>query len=172
MQKQQLTIGYLAPHAYGNIGSTLLSGINNAAEKNNVNLLSIGGGIPLIELEGKTFLHYRFINSKNLDGLIIWTSSLAYYLNPDEIENFLLNYKSLPTICLGRPIPSISTIVIDSYQSMKLIIDHLIIHHKLNKIAYIEGPENTFYGSTRNSTFYKIMSEYKLPVDERLIFKN
>ncbi|MBN2544977.1 MAG: response regulator [Spirochaetes bacterium] len=172
MQKQQLTFGYLAPHAYGNIGSELLSGVNNAAKKNNVNLLSIGGGIPLIELEGNTFSHYNFINNKNLDGLIIWSSSLAYYLNPDEIEKFLLNYQSLPSICLGKPIPSISTIVIDSYQSIKLIIDHLIIHHKLTKIAFIEGPNNTFYGSTRNTVFYKIMTEYNIPIADKLIFKN
>jgi signal transduction histidine kinase/DNA-binding LacI/PurR family transcriptional regulator len=168
---RQLTIGYLAPHAYGKISLEILSGIIQGAKDHGVNLVCISGGLTLTQFERKrdTLSAYRFINPRNLDGLIVWISALNYYIDESQVERFLGRFRSLPMVGIAKPVPGISTIIQDHDQTVRAVMQHIIGVHGFRKIVYIQGPETQYIGRARNQAFFQQLAEYGIPFHPDLI---
>ncbi len=167
----QLTIGYLAPHAYGKISLEILSGIIQGAKDHGVNLVCISGGLTLTQFEEKrdTLSAYRFINPRNLDGLIVWTTALNFYIDEGRVKPFLDRFHPLPMVGIAQPVSGISTIIQDCVQSVRAVMQHIIGAHGFRKIVYIQGPEAQYIGRTRNQAFFQQLAEYGIPLQTDLV---
>ena len=97
------TIGYLAFGIEDHIADGIWTGIVDAAQQQDVNLVCFVGQ-RLRDPNGflaQANVIYDLVNPKWIDGLVIWTSTISSYLDPQESRGFIERYHPLPTVSLG-----------------------------------------------------------------------
>ena len=170
-QPNPLTIGYLAPNIAEGNGVLLWLGILEQAKILGVRLVTFAGG----ELRyPEPFYHqanqvYELADRQQLDGLIIWTSSLATFIGPEGIQNFCKNFSPLPVVGIGMPITGIPSIILESYKGMREAAEHLVKVHGKKRIAYVRGPERHYDAQERLHAYQDVVAEFGLDNDPHLI---
>src|SRR5512146_1523385 len=108
------TIGYLGSTIEDGIARTLWLGIQEHCEANGVNLVSFIG--RELESPGGFSRHsnmvYDMVDRDQVDGLIVWASSLSSYVGPEAIQRFCERYRPLPLVGIGMPIPGSPSIIL------------------------------------------------------------
>ncbi|HEX3028418.1 MAG TPA: hypothetical protein VHT34_03730, partial [Clostridia bacterium] len=111
--------------------SSILSGVNDFAEENNINIFCFVTGRIHANREWEKMRNILFdmINSKNLDGLIILTPSIGF--NPKEQSTLDLIKKlgDIPIVTINSGLNSYPDVAINNHVGMKRVIDHLIEVH-------------------------------------------
>ena len=88
------------------VGQELVAGIEQAAHDYDVNLVYIVGMHKYSVADDiVTFNHYRkkcrYLNTRNLDGLIFWASSFQPFTGDDEIRSIYAAMQPLPVVSVG-----------------------------------------------------------------------
>jgi signal transduction histidine kinase/DNA-binding LacI/PurR family transcriptional regulator/AraC-like DNA-binding protein/DNA-binding LytR/AlgR family response regulator len=166
-----LTIGYLTPNIDEGNGLLLWMGIIEQAQAMGVRLVTFAGGelrypAPFYRYSNQV---YDLVDRQQLDGLIIWTSSLAAFVGPEGIGEFCHSYAPLPVIGIGIPLPGIPSVILRSYQGMREAILHLVQVHGKRQIAFIRGPERHRDAQERLRAYQDIVAEYGLEANPDLV---
>ncbi len=138
-----LTIGYLASSMAEGSGRSLWLGIKERAQSLGIRLVTFAG----TELhDPEPYFHhanqvYDLVDFNQLDGLIVWSSSLGGFIGVQKTLDFCRHYFPLPMVGIGVPLPGVPSILLDSYQGMRDIILHLVQVHGKRRIAFLRGPE-------------------------------
>ncbi|RPI92225.1 MAG: hypothetical protein EHM40_13640, partial [Chloroflexi bacterium] len=165
------TIGYLASSMVEGNGRSLWLSIKDTARALGARLVTFAGA----ELRyPEPFYHhanqvYRLVDRQRLDGLIIWSSSLAGFIGPDGMKKFCQQYWPLPMVGIGLPLPGVPTVVIDSYQGMRAAMVHLIQVHGRRRIAFLRGPDPHRDVQERLRAYRDVVTEFGLDDDPDLI---
>ncbi|MBN2547113.1 MAG: substrate-binding domain-containing protein, partial [Spirochaetes bacterium] len=172
MNKKRITIGYITPRIYLGIQYSYFKGIVEGINDCNANLLCFSGASHgfFLESDRQANVMFDLVSSDIIDGMICWTSGLFYkdkYIF--DIEKLLKLNRSIPIVCIGKPLHDFPTITTDNYQGIDQIIEHLAEVHKLKKIAFVRGPEYHLYAEERYQGYLKSMKKYNLSIDNRLI---
>jgi DNA-binding LacI/PurR family transcriptional regulator len=164
------TIGYLAPSIYGG-NLAQWSGVVDAAQARGVNLISFPGHAlqDPREFQAQANIVYELVDTETVHGVIAWTSSIANYVGEEAITAFCAHYQDVPFVSIGKTIPGIPSLLMDSYQSMRQAIIHLIEVHGYRRMAFIRGPENHFYAKERYRAYVETLKAYDIPLDDRLV---
>jgi signal transduction histidine kinase/DNA-binding LacI/PurR family transcriptional regulator len=171
LQNSRPTIGYLAFGIDDHIADGIWRGIVDAAQEQDVNLISFVGQ-RLRDPNGflaQANIVYDLVNPEQIDGLIVWTSTISTYLNTQESLSFIERYHPLPTISLGTDIEGIPSILVESYQGLQELMNHLIEEHGYRRLAFISGPENHPYAQARYRAYTDALAKYNLPFDPNLV---
>ncbi|MGD9201950.1 MAG: substrate-binding domain-containing protein, partial [Chitinispirillia bacterium] len=179
MNKRRLTIGYISGFLIeDSMAIDILRNINQAAKDFDINLIIINIGRFYNE-EGRyeisTKIHKKFmtdknfINRHNFDGLIFWGTSLHSFLTYSEVPELIKSFKDIPCINISGGIEGISSIMMDNYSGIKLILTHLIEHHGLTKIAFLQGDPKHPYSIERFKAYCDVLKEYEIPLNPDLI---
>ncbi|MCL2320458.1 MAG: ATP-binding protein, partial [Treponema sp.] len=107
---------------------------------------------------------YSLVNAGNLDGLIIWSSSIKFTESNEDFEHFHKRFDPLPYVTLASKIPGHPCVEFDSYIGLKQLITHSINVHGARKLAFIRGPEFHPYAQLRLKGFRDALEEAGLPV--------
>lgn len=173
-KNKRLTIGYLTGTVdLGATAKKLNSSIIKASKKNDVNLFCFFGGVlrpfknPIIHKIPADF--FRFINDQNINGLIIWTTTLKEYGKPLEIQKYISDTLSIPVITLGTALEDAPTIEIDNKQGIREAMKHLIEFHGYRKIGFIKADNKHKYSIDRLNAYLDSLKEYNIPVNNNLI---
>ena len=115
---------------------------------------------------------YRFVAPENLDGAIIWSSSLT---GPARSRDVVEAFRGM----LGRPVvtidgktqgfPEIPDVRFDAYGGSSRIVSHCIGCHGARRIAYVRGPEQHNSAQERFRAFLDVMAANGLDADKSLI---
>ena len=169
--KKRPTIGYITQHAYDGIGLSLFTGVYDAARDYDINLINVVGGSTLInrEVNQAEITAINLLNSKSIDGLITWASSLRFYMDINELEEFHHRFEPLPIVSIAMPMQGIPSILIDNAKGMKQLLGHLIKEHGYRRIAFIRGESAHFYSEERFKAYLEALADYEIPYDERLV---
>jgi signal transduction histidine kinase/CheY-like chemotaxis protein len=171
MSKLRPTLGFLLASLNTGASRALWPGLLDAAERLDVNLVSFPGG----RLHATTaFEHQRnqifdLASVECLDGLVTWASSLGGVLGPDETNAFHLRYTGLPMVSLAQFMEGLPAVVLDSYQSMRALLNHLIQEHGFTRLAFIRGPEEHYYAQERYRAYLDALQANELPLDPQLV---
>ena len=93
------TIAYLAPAIHSD-HHLQWSGVVDAAQKHNVNLLCFPGvsiRYPIGFWKQSNIL-YDLVTIENVDGIVSWASALGHYISTDEIRAFHEHYCPMPVV--------------------------------------------------------------------------
>jgi len=146
-------------------------GILEQARALGVRLVTFAGG----ELRfPEPFYHqanqvYELADRKQLDGLIVWTSSLATFIGREGILDFCRNFAPLPVVGIGMPIAGIPSIILESYKGMREVVEHLVVEHGKKRLAYIRGPEKHYDAQERLRAYLDVVHEFNLDSNPDLI---
>ncbi|MFL7794507.1 MAG: substrate-binding domain-containing protein [Anaerolineae bacterium] len=165
------TIGYLASSIHDASAVAQWSGVLDAAQKHDANVVCFPGfnlRDPRSFQEQANIL-YSIVGVENVDGVISWASTIGNYVDADEIQTFHERYHPLPVVTIGRVIEGFPGLLMDSYEGMCEAIVHLIEVHGFRRLAFIRGPESHFYAQERYRAYIETLEAYGLPLDPRLV---
>ena len=96
-----------------------------------------------------------------LDGIILLTSVMTdscTLATKDDIQKI---WGALPVVSVGQKIEGIPSLLIQTDESMKNLMEHLVLTHKYRKFIYIGGSKTHQDAITREQLFMNIMEQYK-----------
>ncbi|HNT75763.1 MAG TPA: response regulator [Anaerolineae bacterium] len=170
----QPTLGFLSNGFWHLMAVDLWHGVVTAAEAQNANLISYLGNM-LIRPEdsrdatrGPYNVLYQLIDSRRLDGLIIWHEALCTYRNASEMAAFYAQLPALPTIAIGNA-PTLPHVLLDFESGMARIITHLIEDHGYLRIAYVGGPSNNPSALSRYKGYVAALAANDVSLDPSLL---
>ena len=105
----------------------------------------------------------RFSNKEyfDLDGIILVTSVItgnADFTTKEDVERI---WGDLPVVSVGQKIEGIPSVLIETEDSMKQLVEHLILTHQYRKFLFISGAEDHPDAEEREQIFIKTMEAYK-----------
>ncbi len=166
------TIGVLNESHTGSNSQGLRFGIGDAAEAYNANILYFTGGAldSPYGFEAQANLLYELVDVEQIDGLIIWTAGLDWYVSKSEMAEFVDRFRSLPLVSLEQPFDGIPTLLAGDYLGMHEVMAHLIDGHGYQRIAFVRGPDDTHIGAReRYRAYTETMAKFDLAVEDDLI---
>ncbi len=174
--KTRLTIGLLIDGLYG-MGSyqnEVWKGVLKGAELENANLICFSGGTikhsPNNPYEEYRNIIYSFINKEKLNGIVFTGLTLGNYVSREEYLEFCRAIEPLPMVSVGGPIFDYTSINIDNRAGLHELLKHLITVHDYKRIAFIKGAEGNKDAEERYEVYKKVLSEYNIPLDEKLVY--
>ncbi|MGA2141789.1 MAG: LacI family DNA-binding transcriptional regulator, partial [Brevinematales bacterium] len=112
---------------------------------------------------------FDFVGDDNFDGLIILTDPLQCVVGRNKFSRFLKKYGNIPIVSMALRLDGHYSVEIDNRSGMIPLLDHLIIKHHFERIAFITGPEGSVESADRLSAFMEYFKSHNLPVDPNLI---
>lgn len=169
--KKRPTIAFFVSELEGDFSKAVCSGIFDAAEEKDVNLIVLPGKtIKLIDAGQYNYnVIYEYVSHKNVDALVITSSVLCGCISKNQFDAFCLRYKPLPIVSIGIPIKGISNVLINNRTGLKQIINHLIKDHGKRRIAFITGPDEHSEAEERFLVYRDTLKENGLEFDPDLV---
>lgn len=165
------TIGVLINDIDGWYGAPIINGIRKVALERDINILVFPGR----SLDSKwrdEVQHnviYSIVNKEKLDGIIITSASLFNYVGLTESNNFLANFKDKPIVSISVQVNNRPSVMFDNKSSMYEVVNHLIEHHKYERIAFILGPSSNLEACDRYEGYIAALNEHNIVIDKNLI---
>jgi DNA-binding LacI/PurR family transcriptional regulator/AraC-like DNA-binding protein len=111
---------------------------------------------------------YSLANSRNLDGLISWSSTMGYTISPEEFKVFHRAFESLPYVTIAHKIEGHPCVWFDAYNGMKDLVTHFI-HGGAQRIAFLRGPDAHVSAIDRFNGYCDALTAAGKTYDERLV---
>lgn len=109
---------------------------------------------------------HHLIDPERLDALVL----VQWWPSRQVFEAFYERYyRPLPVVNLHRNYEGYPGVAVDNYQSMMLVLRHLIEVHGYRRLAYIAGPPENPSADTRYAAYVAVLAEYDIPLDENLV---
>lgn len=139
---------------------SVFKGIKNQAEKEGVNVVCL-------MLENAPFIPGGLIQKFpeescfNLDGVILLTSALPDNSHIHSKSDIKKIWGNLPVVSAGQKVMSLPSIYVQTDDSMKQLVEHLILIHKYRKFLFIGGGKKQHDAILRERIFVQTMEAYK-----------
>lgn len=161
------TIGFLINQLDGWYQAPIWRGITDIIEENDCNLIIFIGKSLDSPFTDDRFhnIVYQAANPDRLDGIILSAGSLANFINPEDFQGFVRNFRSVPMVSIAYPIEGIPSVMIDNKIGMKHIVSHIVNVHGRKNIAFIRGPETNKEANERYHAYLEALSEQGLTPD-------
>lgn len=165
------TIGLLIVGVFPPNEELLWSGVVDAARQYDVNLISFCGSYvhhpdPVV---AQANVLYQLPNPHNVDGLLICSGALTWYLSDQELLALFSRYHPLPCISLDRAVPGIPSVIKDNYQGMYDALAHLIKVHGYRRLAFLQGMAGAEWGIERYQAYTDALQAHGIPFDPNLV---
>ena len=108
---------------------------------------------PVSRFPGKEFF--------DLDGIILVTSVITGNSDFTTKADVKRIWGDIPVISVGQKIEGVPSVLIETEDSMKQLVEHLILNHKYRKFLFISGSEDHPDAEEREQIFTKTMEAYK-----------
>ncbi|ABU59189.1 PAS/PAC sensor hybrid histidine kinase [Roseiflexus castenholzii DSM 13941] len=158
-------------------------GVVDAARRHGVNLICFLSGtlpvrsqallrVPYLQvLPALSF--FALANSERLDGLITWGGSRSGFginLDDAEMEEFIAPFRRLPMVNYEGLIQGVPSVVTDTRQGMRTLLEHLIERHQRCRIAFIRGPQRHMESEERFAAYQETLRAFGIPFDSALVY--
>ena len=170
VRKNGQRLGFVLASTHTGSSNGLWASVADAAVQAGAALYVFPGGRlnSLSEFEHLRNSIFKLANSRNLDGLISWGSSLCGTESVESVSRFHSIFRPLPLVTIAMKISGSPNISFDAYSGMKALVNHCIQVHQAQRIAFIRGPENHASAQARYQAYIDGLSECGIVLDERL----
>jgi DNA-binding LacI/PurR family transcriptional regulator/DNA-binding CsgD family transcriptional regulator len=104
-----------------------------------------------------------------IDGLLIFSGTIANFISKEEYKTFLAKYENIPCVSVFLKVDGLPSVLIDNKKGIKKLLKHLLNEHNYKRYVFISGPENNSDAKERLSGFMEFLEEEKLEKDSQLI---
>lgn len=137
-------------------------------------------GIPLLCYCGSPFhdeygnmtpesVIYNYINRDMICGVIINGGAVGQFSSSEFLQSYVNKLSPLPSVSLSFPIENSTSILVDNYQGIYSLIEHLIKDHNYNRIAFVKGPDGHPEAEERFNAYKSALKDNNIAFDESLI---
>ncbi len=176
------TIGVMIGDVSYDFALELMRGLNDAATQHGIQLLYMTGMQRHIapddasheqEIVSRYNSIYDYTSLVGADAYIISSGSVSVLESEEEYKRFLERFEDMPCVLLQQELPDDKdgkcSITIDNYRIFMQCMEHLIVHHGYQTIAYIAGPKQHPEARERERAYRDAMTKHGLPLDESMI---
>lgn len=96
-----------------------------------------------------------------LDGVIILSSVLTENFGIQCKEDIKKLWGDIPVVSVGQKLEDVPSLLIQTDDSMKQLVEHLVLEHKYRKFVYLSGSQNHYDATKREVIFKETMEAYK-----------
>ncbi len=164
------TIGYLNQNLREEWAILPWRGAVEASRKHGINLVSFHGN-SLRETSGNMAEEnaiYDLVRNRKIDGLIVWHGHLTKNLDKKTLDEFFRSY-NLPLVTVEGEHEGYPCVTYGNYTGMKLLMSHLIDHHRFKKIGYLGLVENHAGFEARHRGYVDSMREHGIHVEDYFV---
>lgn len=168
---ERKTIGVFASQVGRAWGTEFITGISDAAEANNVNVVHFIGGTlrPFTSPNNKvSFGLYDLAKPDQFDGLIL-ASDVGYGSSAPDMQQLRDAYGHLPIVTQSVEVPGASMFIPDNAAGMRSAVKHLVKEHGYKRIAFIRGIRGQLDAEQRYQAYQDELKAHDLRFDERLV---
>ncbi len=97
----------------------------------------------------------------DLDGIILLTSVITDNYEINQKKDVEKIWGNIPVVSVGQRVQDVPSLLIQTDDSMKQLVEHLILQHKYRNFLYISGSQNHHDAIIREQIFTKTMEAYK-----------
>lgn len=105
--------------------------------------------------------HFQKKEYFDLDGIILLTSVINDCFVFKTKEDIQKVWGDLPVVSIGQKVEGVPSVLIQTDESMKQLVEHLILKHNYRKFLFISGAKNHPDAMVREQIFEKSMQAYK-----------
>jgi DNA-binding LacI/PurR family transcriptional regulator/signal transduction histidine kinase len=149
------------------------AGIQEACEKIGVNTICYTGELlyPADYETNQTGANvvYDFINPETVDGVIVYTADIGEKVGDARMQELCESFQGLPVVSIAWEIPSVPTILIDNYEGMYSLVEHLVVEHSYKRIAFVQGPPDNPEAVDRYKAYCDVLEKHHIDFDEQLV---
>ncbi|MBN1697227.1 MAG: substrate-binding domain-containing protein [Spirochaetales bacterium] len=152
-------VGVFTAWFYGHYQLELISGIEEAAGRHNVQVVYFSGRAlhSPVPYENDHNIIYDTALNASLDGLIIM-SLLANYCDDYALTEFIARYKDIPIITVNFRSLIGNAILTNNKKGFSALMNHLIDQHGYRKLAFVKGPEHNRDAMERYTVYKSALS--------------
>ncbi|GAK53934.1 stage II sporulation protein E [Candidatus Moduliflexus flocculans] len=132
------TIGYMNINVLLEWALWPWQGILDAAETNQVNVVSLIGQIIALQQDfsEQANVLYALADARCLDGLIIWKAGLVTLLSEQESDAFCRRF-NLPVVTIEGELSGAPCVTYSNYDGVQRLMTHLIETHDYQRIGFV-----------------------------------
>ena len=173
LMPKRKTIGVLVDWTTERYQQTFLNGIVDFALAHDLHCICFeGGGLASPnEFESQNNNNYRIPNGELVDGLVIFSATIAHFVGQQEMKTFCSQYRPLPLVSVGMEIEGIPSLLVDNRTGMQENVRHLIEEHRFRKFALLTGKKENRDAVERFEAFKDTLREYGIPLDPSFVFE-
>ncbi|HEY3593725.1 MAG TPA: substrate-binding domain-containing protein, partial [Polyangiaceae bacterium] len=164
------TIGVLVDCPGGPYQTAVLAGIAETARKLEANILCFALGVQRERAEavvGRRFAQ-QLVGPHNLDGAILFSTTLTDETGAPGLLRLARSYNGLRLCSLGVPLEGIPSVTVDNRAGIRQVVAHLVRDHRLQRIAFICGPEGNVEADERLEAYRSELTNQAIPFDSKL----
>jgi diguanylate cyclase (GGDEF)-like protein len=136
-----------------------------AAQAYGVDLIVIPGG-KLGEMAGKNFVHT--LAASWVEGVIVAAYTIGHTASERQLAGLIEHLGSVPTVALGEVPGAECCLLIDNERAAYEIAQHLVQQHRLERFAYVSGPDGNSEARERERGFSRALHEAGLLLGDDL----
>lgn len=149
-----------------------MSGLSQAAETNNLNLVIFVGGQPSALITPGEFTPsyglYDLAKPDRIDGLIM-AADIAHGVKAKDLQSFYEHYAGLPVVVNAIEIETATNLLSDNIAGMRAIVRHLIEVHGHKNLAFICGIKDQVDSDQRFHAYREELKAHNLKFDKNLV---
>jgi signal transduction histidine kinase/DNA-binding LacI/PurR family transcriptional regulator len=108
-------------------------------------------------------------SEETLDGLVVWTSTLAINVGRTRLERFCRRFSRLPIVSVEDALGDAPVVLMQNRQGMRAAVSHLIEVHGRRRIAFVRGPATHVGAEERYQGYLEALAEHGLRADPQLV---
>ena len=171
MTNNRKSIGVLIGSAIAPYMRKIINGIYQAATDLGIDLVVFAGsqlsynfmdgGAVDADHDYLNALIRHHVRANGLDGMIISFGSHCIFMDKDERARFIDAYADIPYILMEEFTDKENTgyIINDNYNSMRLVVEHLVDYHGYKKFLYVGGRADNREAVERQRAFEDVLLE-------------
>lgn len=165
------TIGVLLDCPGGPYQSAVLSGVAETARNLEANILCFALGVQRDRPEGAVGRRFvqKLVGPHNLDGAILFSSTLTDETGVPGLARLARSYTGLRVCSLGVDLEGFPSVTVDNRAGIREAVAHLARDHRLQRIAFICGPEGNAEADARREAYQTELGAQGIPSDPKLL---
>lgn len=112
---------------------------------------------------------YSLPNLSDYDGAIIFSPGINFEEVNEQIA-LRCREAAIPTICISSQYEDTIRIYTDNYKGMRLVVDHLLDEHNIERASFIAGPEDNDESNDRLQAVRDAFADRNIAFDDKDIF--
>ncbi|MBN1412859.1 MAG: diguanylate cyclase [Spirochaetales bacterium] len=149
----------------------LLTGMQNAANAMNFNIITFPGGFLYTDQADSLARNFIFdlVSPDSIDGIVFCTPLLGFYSTHEQVVGFINRFSHIPSVSVSAVVGDCPSIITDSATGVRTMLAHLIRDHGLKRIAIIKGPEHLYDSKVRYEAYCQALKENGIVYDPELV---
>lgn len=99
------------------------------------------------------------------DGVILLDNVFHIAENKQALLK-LISTLTCPVVCIGEKVEGCYYVASDTYSSMRKMVEHFVVDHKLTKLHFVKGIEGNPDAESRFKAYVDVLTEHNIPIEE------